>query len=175
MCRPGIERPDVVRRGHVQNAIHKDRSGLDLRGLSGFEGPGERKLVDVRRRNLRQPAMMLTRVCAVIGRPTLAWRLQECTGIQSLSKCRALERKHHQNQTRSRAQRMVSNRHLPIASWETASNTCSLLQGLQVGQDVVHGFIAVFSELHDVRLHRIVDRELHTALEPRPVPARRIS
>src|SRR5439155_748611 len=102
MCRPGIERPDVVRRRHVQNAIDKDRSGLDLRGLSGFEGPGERKLVDVRRSNLRQSAMVLTRVCAVIGRPTLAWRLQECTGIQSLSKCRALERKHHQNQTRSR-------------------------------------------------------------------------
>jgi len=55
MCRPGIERPDIVRRRHVQNAIDKDRSGLDLRGLSGFEGPGERKLVDVRRRNLRQP------------------------------------------------------------------------------------------------------------------------
>src|SRR5438046_10621215 len=99
MCRPGIERPDVVRRRHVQNAIDKDGSGLDLRGLSGFEGPGKRKLVDVRRRNLRQPAMVLTRVCAVIGRPTLTRRLLECTGIQSLSQLPALERKHHQNQT----------------------------------------------------------------------------
>src|SRR5437762_7881909 len=48
-----------------------------------------------------------------------------------------------------------------------------LLQGLQVGQDVVHGFIGVFSELLDVRLQRIVDRELHLALEPRTVPSRR--
>src|SRR5204863_7097418 len=121
MCRPGIERPDVVRRRHVQNAIDKDGSGLDLRGLSGFEGPGQRKLVDVRRRNLCQPAMVLTRVCAVIGRPTLPWRLLECTKIQSLSQRRTLERKHHQNQTRGRAQNMVSNRHLPIASSEAAS------------------------------------------------------
>src|SRR5438477_407833 len=122
MCRPGIERPDVVRRRHVQNAIDKDGSGLDLRGLSGFEGPGKRKLVDVRRRNLRQPAMVLTRVCAVIGRPTLTRRLLECTGIQSLSPRPALERKQHQNQTGARSQHMVSNLHRPIASWETASN-----------------------------------------------------
>src|SRR5207247_10891234 len=121
MCRPGIERPDVVRRRHVQNAIDKDGSGLDLRGLSGFEGPGKRKLVDVRRRNLRQPAMVLTRVCAVIGRPTLARRLLECTGIQSLSQGPALERKHHQNQTGGRSQHMVYNLDMPIVSYETTS------------------------------------------------------
>src|SRR5260370_38245669 len=103
MCRPGVERPDVVRRRTVQTAIDEDRSGLSLRGVARFERPYERKLVDVRRRNLRQAAVGLAGVRAEIRWPTVDRRIQECSRIRRLSQGRTLERKQRNQDHRETA------------------------------------------------------------------------
>src|SRR5215472_19294575 len=47
-------------------------------------------------------------------------------------------------------------------------------QRLEISQHVVHGFVGVLSKLLTVGFERIIHFELHTAFEPRTVPARRI-
>ena len=69
--RARVERPDVVRGRHVDHAVHQDRRRLDLLRLSRLKRPRQRELADVRRRDLGQRAVALTRIVAVIGRPTV--------------------------------------------------------------------------------------------------------
>jgi len=62
---PSVERPDVIRRRFVQNAVEEDRRGFYFRRLTGLKGPCQRDSVDIRRSNLRQAAVVLTRVESV--------------------------------------------------------------------------------------------------------------
>jgi len=69
--RARVERPDVVRGRHVDHAVHQDRRRLDLLRLSRLERPGQRELMDIGRRDLREAAVALAGVVAVVGGPAV--------------------------------------------------------------------------------------------------------
>ena len=58
---------------------------FDLRVGAGLEGPGERQAADVLRGDLRQRAVPLAGIVAVIGGPAVLRRLQQHIGRGSLS------------------------------------------------------------------------------------------
>src|SRR5438270_2457857 len=69
-----IEGPYVIRSRYVQNTVEKDGRGLNLHSLPGWESPGQRELVDIRRSNLRQGAVALAGRSYMFGWPTvLRW------------------------------------------------------------------------------------------------------
>src|SRR6266568_9297218 len=77
-----IECPHVVRSAHVQNAVEKDWRGLNFRGLPGLERPSQRELINVRGSNLRQLAVVLAGISAVIHRPAIGGWLQESGSVE---------------------------------------------------------------------------------------------
>ena len=91
--RSRIEGPDVVWRRDVDDAVGQDRRRLDLLRLTGLKRPRQRQLSDVAGRDLRQPAMTLARVVAVIGGPAVGGRLEHCRVIERLRRRPARRRR----------------------------------------------------------------------------------
>src|SRR5690242_17855389 len=77
-----IECPYVVRSGHIQDSVEKDWRGFYFGGLSGLERPSQRELINVRGSNLRQLAVVLAGISAVIHRPTVGGWLQENSCVE---------------------------------------------------------------------------------------------
>ena len=49
-----IDGPDPVRHGEVEHTIHNQRRRLDSRFLARLKGPGQREVMHVMRRDLRE-------------------------------------------------------------------------------------------------------------------------
>ena len=82
--RAGVDSPDVVRRGHVEDAVRQNRRRLDLWLLAGLEAPNLLELADVFRSNPSKAGMPLTVVTAVKGQPAIGGRVKQVLGIDTL-------------------------------------------------------------------------------------------
>ena len=63
----GIDGPDIVGHGEVENSINQQRRGFDLCGLIGLKRPGEAKVLHIVRTDLRKTAVPPAGVVAVVS------------------------------------------------------------------------------------------------------------
>src|ERR1041385_7805598 len=82
--RAGVNGPQIIGSGDVEDAVHQDWRGFDLLILSSLERPRQGDLVDVCWRDLRQSAVTLARIIAVKGGPAIGRGLEEHGGIDAL-------------------------------------------------------------------------------------------
>ena len=71
----GVDGPDVVRRGDVDNAARDNRRSFDLLILVGIESPHLLKFVDVFLSNFGQAGVPFAGVIAVEGEPAIGLRV----------------------------------------------------------------------------------------------------
>ena len=128
-----------------------------------------RQLMDVVRRDLRQPAVAPTGVVAVIGRPAVRGRIQQRRRIESLRGWRGAQRQDQRTaRDRQRDQRETKHRASKIHRGHR------LLERLEIREHVVHVVVGVLPELRDVRIERVIDGDGHLTRRPRAVVAGRI-
>ncbi len=84
MSGAGIDGPDVVGDGEIQDAIDQQGRGFDGAALIGLENPGERELTDIFGSDLGELAMALAGIVAVVGRPGIGGRMEEETRVEAL-------------------------------------------------------------------------------------------
>ena len=82
--RSGVDSPDVVRRGDIEDPVHQNRRRLDLLILARLEAPDLLKFCDIFRRNLGEAGMPLAGVTAVIVEPAICGRVEQGLGVDAL-------------------------------------------------------------------------------------------
>src|SRR5207302_11249295 len=80
----GVDRPDVVRRSHVEDAVRQNRRSLDGRILVSLETPNLLERADILRCKLGQTGMPLTGVTAVKVEPAIGGRVEQILRIDAL-------------------------------------------------------------------------------------------
>src|SRR5690348_16250689 len=84
LYRAGIDRPDVVRHGHIKDTVRQNGRSLDRLTLAGLEAPNLLEPGDIVGSNLSEAGMPLTGVSAVKGEPAIGRRVEQVVWIDAL-------------------------------------------------------------------------------------------
>jgi hypothetical protein len=80
----GIDGPDLIWDGEIENAVDEQRRRLDLSSLIGLEDPGWSEPVNVLRVDLSEGAVAAPGVVAVVARPSVRAGMEEVRGLRTL-------------------------------------------------------------------------------------------
>src|SRR5579872_4409593 len=84
LTRARVHGPDIIWRSDVESAIHQDRRRLNRLVPGGLKAPGLFQISDILRRDLRQLAVALAIVFAVVSEPRIGRRIQQLLWIDAL-------------------------------------------------------------------------------------------
>ena len=174
----GIDRPNIIRNGEVQNAIDQQRRRFDRRDLVGLEGPGQGKILNVLRRDLGERTVTSAGIVAVISRPAVGGRMQQHLLIDALRQDGAGDSSAiiaaATTAARNEAFRKFIVESEPSQTSEARYRSGDLAQRLQICHQIVDVVICVLTEQFNMGIHRRVDLVLHIAGPPGPIRARGI-